>query len=91
MRKKLDLLVPLAAMGIFILGTVMSGCSTTTTTSGPTGTNVVTTVKGIDAATLAEIDAALAQAAKDAPTIAASIAAVSSSLHAAPTVTVTNK
>jgi hypothetical protein len=67
------------------------GCSTTTTTAGPTGTNVVTTVKGIDAATLAEIDAALAQAASNAPAIASSIIAVQNAIHGAPAVVVTNK
>jgi hypothetical protein len=68
------------------------GCSTTTTTATPTSTNVVTTVKGIDAATLASIDAALAQAASNAPAIANAVLQVSAAIHGAPAaVVVTNK
>lgn len=59
------------------------GCSTTTTTAGPTGTNTVTVVKGIDPETLAQIESLLAQSVSNAPAIVALI-------HGAPAVVITN-
>jgi hypothetical protein len=49
MRKKLDLLAPLAAMAIFILGTMMSGC----------GTDATTTAVNADAVVIPTVNAAM--------------------------------
>jgi len=92
MKNRILVLLSLAAICGAVVG---SGCSTTVSTAvpalggAPAVTNVVTTTKGIDPATLAQINTSLSNIVAQAPAVIADVQAVKALVNSTPVTTTT--
>jgi hypothetical protein len=70
-------------LAVMAIAAVMAvGCTTTTSTPGPDGTtNTVTTTKGIDPATAAQVDTIVQQIISEAPAAISDAQAISGLVH----------